>query len=281
MADEKLYHSLSGEITELDTTGLPISPLITNIDQYTDNFGLLRKMGLGGSDSGAIMGVSPYTTRKDLIAEKLRPYLTEEEQHRGGLSAVRKGVDLEPLIIYKAEQAFNTSIMKPNDMYVFDQYPYLTMNFDGVMEQPWEDHTRGTSGKYISMEIKVLTYFGEKHYDKSKAFYSQWTGWSQVPERIDLYNASIDEKSAMYGIPPYYYTQAQVELMALGEPPYCYLTLMAEKDWNIYSWWIWRDEAFIEAYKQEATKVWTEISQKRGPNWTIPEIENIPEVRFI
>lgn len=52
----------------------------------------------------------------------------------------------------------------------------------GVMEQKWQDPARGTSGRYMPMEIKVLTYFGEKHYDKSKAFYSQWSGWSQIPD---------------------------------------------------------------------------------------------------
>ena len=64
----------------LDLSELDIEVDIANIDQYpNEQYALLRKNGLGTSDSSIVLGVNPYTSKNDLIAEKCRNYLTEEE----------------------------------------------------------------------------------------------------------------------------------------------------------------------------------------------------------
>ena len=86
----------------LDLSELDIEVDIANIDQYPNQeYALLRKNGLGTSDSSIVLGVNPYKSLSDLIAEKCRNYLTEEELEVGDKSAVRKGRELEPLIIHK------------------------------------------------------------------------------------------------------------------------------------------------------------------------------------
>ena len=62
---------------ELDLSQLDIVVDIPNIDQYENSdYALLRKNGLGTSDSSIVLGVNPYTTRAELVAEKCRDYLT-------------------------------------------------------------------------------------------------------------------------------------------------------------------------------------------------------------
>ena len=74
----------------LDLSELDIEIDIANIDKYpNEQYALLRKNGLGTSDSSIVLGVNPYTSKNDLIAEKCRNYLTEEELEVGTKSAVR------------------------------------------------------------------------------------------------------------------------------------------------------------------------------------------------
>jgi hypothetical protein len=265
---------LGEEGQHLDLTGLPIEVAIPDIDANPEFFGLFRKLGLGGSDSSALLDVSPFTTYVDLIEEKARNYLTEDEQEVGDLANVRKGNELEPLIIQKTAAYMGKTILKPADMYRFSGAPWMTMNFDGVMEQEWQDPQTGGFGRYVPVEIKVLTVWGEKHYDKRKASFQEPFGLvNAVPERVDLMNASIAEKAGIYGIPPYYYTQLQNENLALGRPPYSYLSILAEKDWSLYYWFVWRDDAVQGALIERARQAWVEISRLRGPDYTVPAIE--------
>jgi predicted phage-related endonuclease len=102
----------------LDITNYPLEIVVQNIDQFVnEDYALLRKNGLGTSDSSALLGVNPFTSREDLIAEKVRNYITEEEKGIGDLTNVRKGRDLEPLIIQKYEKYMGSTIIKPIDMY--------------------------------------------------------------------------------------------------------------------------------------------------------------------
>ena len=50
-------------------------------------------------------------------------------------------------------------------MYVFKDYPYLKMNFDGVNIE---------NERPFPVEIKVATFYGQKHYDPSKAIFSEF-----------------------------------------------------------------------------------------------------------
>ena len=154
------------EVRELDLKRVPIEIAVENIDSVSkEDFTQLRRQGFGGSDSSVLVGVNPFNTVSDLIQSKLRTELSEEEKAIGKLTAVRKGNDLEPLIISKATEILKTVVFKPPHMYRFKEFPYLTMNFDGVTD---------LDGKqYMPVEIKVCTIRGEKHYNKFKAIFDE------------------------------------------------------------------------------------------------------------
>ena len=245
---------------ELDLEGLPIEIDIHNIDLYPNQeYALLRKNGLGTSDSSIVLGVNPYTSVSELIREKCRDYLTEDELAVGDKSAVRKGRELEPLIIHKHTQIMGRKVIKPVHMYKHKDFPYIKFNFDGVL-----DKVKMADGKmqYIPDEIKVVTMYGMKHYQKHKATYSESVGWREVPPKYCDMTGSIEDKAAMYGIPPYYYTQLQQQIFGL-DAPYGFLTVLFEKDWEVHSWFVWRDQKLINDLILQDTKTWNTIETRR------------------
>lgn len=250
----------------LDLSALDIEIDIANIDQYPNNeYALLRRNGLGTSDSSIVLGVNPYTSKAELIDQKCRNYLTEEELEVGNKAAVRKGAQLEPLIIHKHHQILGKRIIKPIDMYRHKRYPYIKFNFDGVIDK---EELPGGGYQYIPDEIKVVTIYGKKHYKTNLATFSELTGWNKIPEHHELKNISIEEKAALYGIPPYYYTQLQQQIFGLNAP-YGFLTVMFEDNWCVYSFLVWRDQKVINQLIIEDGKTWMAIEKKRPENFDL------------
>ena len=251
---------------KLDLSELDIEIDIENIDQYpNEEYALLRKNGLGTSDSSIVLGVNPYKTRSDLIAEKCRDYLTEEELEVGDKSAVRKGRDLEPMIIYKHSQIMDRHVIKPIDMYRHKDYPHIKFNFDGVLDKLYNDDD---TYQYIPDEIKVVTIYGMKHYQFDKAFFREHKGFGIIPPHYEEENVNIEGKANMYGIPPYYYTQLQQQIFGLNAP-YGFLTVLNEKNWEINSFFVWRDQKVINQLIIEDSKTWSIIENKRPAGFNL------------
>lgn len=250
-------------IDDIDVSGLPIEVYVKDIDQVpNEEYAKIRKDSIGASDSSIILKVNPYKTTAQLIKEKATTELTEEEKQVGELTAVRKGRDLEPLIILKDEQFFNRKVFKPKDMYRFKDTPWLTLNFDGVYQE--------ASGQYIPVEIKTVTQYGEKHYNKNKGVFDEYNGMKMLPENYsDSIINTIEMKANQYGIPPYYYTQLQVQMHALNAP-YGYLSILFDKDWRFHSYLVYADHKLWNEYVIESWKVWQEV-EKLNPSKKIDQ----------
>lgn len=218
-----------------------------------EEFALIRRDGFGGSDSSVLLGVNPYTSKHELLDQKARTTLTQEEMETGEQTAVIKGNDLEPLIIQKFAKTFNLNVLKPTDMYTFKDYPYLTMNFDGIID---------AGNKYFPAEIKVVTKKGERHYDPTKVVYSEHYGLQALPQNYSITNNSWETKAALYGIPPYYYTQLQQEIFATGAP-FGFLATLWEATWKLHVYFVWADPACQNALIVEGFKAWQHVERMR------------------
>lgn len=242
---------------ELELTRLPIALYYKDVDKLSgEQFTLIRRDGFGGSDSGVLCGVNPFDKITDIIDQKARTTLTEEEKEVGQQTAVIKGNDLEPLIIHKFEKVFGMRTMKPTDMYVYKDFPWLKMNFDGVT---------GTPKQYIPVEIKVVTKKGERHYNPGLCYYTEEQGLRSMPlQNFSLSsNNSIETKAAQYGIPPYYYTQLQDEMMAL-DAPFGYLCTLWESVWKLHVYVIYADPYTQNAIKIQGFKAWDAVEKLRN-----------------
>ena len=218
-----------------------------------EEFALIRRDGFGGSDSSVLLGVNPFTSKHEMLDQKARTTLTQEEMETGEQTAVIKGNDLEPLIIQKFAKTFNLDVLKPTDMYTFKEYPYLTMNFDGIID---------AGNKYFPAEIKVVTKKGERHYDPTKVVYSEHYGLQALPQNYSITNNSWETKAALYGIPPYYYTQLQAEIFA-ADAPFGFLATLWEATWKLHVYFVWADPACQNALIVEGFKAWQQVERMR------------------
>lgn len=194
---------------------------VEHIDKVSEEeYAMLRKESFGGSDSSILCGVNLYKTLNQLIKEKNCKYITDEEKEVGNKAIVRKGKDLEPIILDKAAQELGIEINKPTAMFEFKEEPILTLNYDGVAEE---------NQVLIPIEAKLVSKYGEKYYNKDKTLEEN----KEVDMKIegDSLEAHIKRKALRIGIPAYYYTQVQQEIMGLNAP-YGYLAVLFDDSWT-------------------------------------------------
>ena len=244
-------------LTNLDLSRTLMEIAVENVQSLSeDEYTLIRRQGIGASDMAALLGVSVYKTDVDLIAEKRSKIITPEEREVGMKDVVRKGRDLEPLILQKASVFLDgQQPLKPADMYRSVEAPYITTNFDGVIEQ--DNH-------YIPVEAKYVSPYGDKYYNKEHAIYREifpdkrTTTLAPIAYETGNLIDKIKARAARVGIPPYYYVQVQTQNYML-KSPYGYLVALHDKGWECCIYFVRRDEEVIQACKVHGAKAWENI----------------------
>lgn len=213
------------------------------LNQGNSAFATLRRVGFGASDSSILLGVNPFDKKgiPGLIEQKKATEETEEEKAIGKMVNVRKGVDLEDLILSKCSDLMNLKAEKPPHMYRI-KGTHLTINYDGVCEP--------TRDLKIPMEVKFVSTYGRKYYEFEKFK----TSADQVLDLYDLAplgdevnNIYLSKRAKEAGIPIYYYTQIQQQMMGYNAP-FAYLCIVDDKNWEFGFFVVMADE-----------KVWDEL----------------------
>lgn len=202
-------------------------------DMSHEDYALARKNYFGASDSSILCGVNLYKNMSQLIAEKNAKYLTKEELEVGEKPIVRKGYDLEPIILNKAEEVLNAVIHKPKDMFKFKGTNGLSVNYDGVMQD---------NGTWVPVEAKLVSKYGEKYYNKNVTMDAAKT--VSVAVEGESLEQHIKRKALKLGIPAYYYTQVQQEIAGL-DAPHGYLAALFDETWTFKVFYIPRDNYVI------------------------------------
>lgn len=241
--------------TDLEALGLKIVCPNAYELARTDNeaFIRLRRNSIGASDSSIILGVNPFSDTAKLIEQKCSPGITEEELAVGEKENVRKGADLEPLILEKFEEWSGMFTYKPNAMYQLQKFPQLTVNFDGIL---------CLDNVFIPAEAKFVSVYANKYWDRSKAINMPHEGFPVRCAGRDI-QTHIKESAELYGIPPYYYTQVQQQLLALNAP-FGYLAAMFDKGWEFKVFKIFADVPTQSALTDISQNVWEVIMNKRA-----------------
>jgi hypothetical protein len=233
---------------------------IKNVDQLTDEeFTKSRFNSFGASDAQVLLGVAyeSKTTSPKTIEELLHEKINEtNDPEISKKASVRKGKELEPLIIEKINKTFNTIALKPKHTYTNSNG--LSTNFDAILFEPVVDSENIVIAiRPIPVEIKVCTTFGRKNYNFNKAI-SEFDYQNSFIERaLPLLPAyyplpkKIEQIAEDIGIPAYYYAQMQQEI-AFTNSRYGILAVMDELNWTMYYFYVPRDEDTIAQLKRIA-----------------------------
>lgn len=217
-----------------------------------EKFIAIRRNGFGASDSSIVLGVNPFNTPEDLIKQKLATTITAEEIAIGEKENVRKGADLEPIILNKFEQWSSFATSKPNAMYRLTNHPQLTVNFDGIINM---------SNICIPVEAKYVSAYANKYWDRSKAIDAPYEGTAKLCGGAGL-EEHLRLSAELYGIPVYYYTQVQQQLLSLTAP-FGYLAALFDKGWELKVFKIFADEYTQKELIVASEKLWKKIEEKR------------------
>lgn len=233
--------------------------LVANASEMSRNdqdaFRMIRRQGFGASDSSILLGVNPFPngTIEKLLEQKRSMVATEDEMLIGQMVNVRKGSDLEPIIMRKFEQVCGLEegrVEKPDGMYGI-KGTHLTVNFDGVLSLP---------PFTVPVECKFVSAYGGKHYNVGKA-----QGHNLAVSMYDLMNLGTEvnniylmRRAEECGIPIYYYTQVQQQLYAL-KAPFGFLAALFDKDWELKVFTIMADPLVHQALLDSSEHWWDKV----------------------
>lgn len=235
-------------------------------------FAQSRMNGFGGSDSSVLLDVA-YSSKKvdpktidELIEEKITETWDKSIQH---LASVRKGRELEPLILKKLHDIFNATILKPNFSYM-DYKTGLAMNFDGIVYE--KNKVLDDEYNPVPIEIKVATTFGRFNYvfanaisefDDNCSYFLHNKRPSLMPNSGEKIEELIEKRANTIGFKGYYYTQLQQEIYFLGAT-HGYLAVLDELNWEIHIFKVPRDEQVISILKERARKAYEILAHAKG-----------------
>ncbi len=106
-----------------------------------------RRLGIGGSDAAAILGISPWRTARDLYYDKLNVVTADDIDN---WVALEVGNLLEPLVARIFAKKMGLNVYQWKKMFQHPQYPWMLADLDYLVDLP--------DGKRAILEIKTTNY---------------------------------------------------------------------------------------------------------------------------
>lgn len=126
----------------------------------------LRLKGIGGSDAGAVMGMSPWSSAFMVYMDK-KGFAPEQEDN----DAMAHGRRMEPVLrkefpeLFKEETGVEVEVFTSPYLYHSKRHPFMLANIDGIVNVPYPGHTLA-DGQVIEgdglLEIKTADSFMRK-----------------------------------------------------------------------------------------------------------------------
>lgn len=142
-----------------------------------------RRLGIGGSDIAAILGINKWATPLDIFLEKIsieEPY--EQDNSLIGPNPMEWGNIMEPVLIKHFERATDLACVTDLETFVHPDYPYMRANIDARI-----------IGEDAILECKTAGQFAGKEWSN--------LGGDNIPEPYLLqcaYYAEITSVSKVY-----------------------------------------------------------------------------------
>lgn len=87
-----------------------------------------RKRGIGGSDAGAVCGLSPYRTAMQVYEDKTSDVIEEIDNE-----AMRQGREFEDYVARRFMEATGKKVRRANFMYYDEEYPFMLADVDRMV----------------------------------------------------------------------------------------------------------------------------------------------------
>lgn len=210
-----------------------------NEEQWLRN----RRSGIGGSETGAIMGLSKYSTPLQVYKEKVDGITKDMSDN----AFVKKGKDLEPLIrnmyVVPHMRELGYRVLYPNCAVVSKESPWLQATPDAfAIPDTLDEEPDKSKDPCIIIEIKWVSEYAEEN----------WYG--------EEYG----------GVPSYYYAQVQHYMYCTGASRAIVCALF-DKTWEMHYFDVIRDIGFIKSMLEITKFFWynnicTKIPPKAMPS---------------
>lgn len=87
-----------------------------------------RKMGITGTDAGAIVGMNPYKSALQVFVDKTTDNLDNFDNE-----AMKQGRDLEEYVVQRFSEATGKKVRRANAIFVSDEHPWMLADFDRLV----------------------------------------------------------------------------------------------------------------------------------------------------
>lgn len=87
-----------------------------------------RKLGIGGSDAGAICGLNPYVTAMQVYQDKTSDNVDDTDNE-----AMRQGRDLEDYVAQRFMKATGKKVRRANAIFYNERHPFMLANVDRLI----------------------------------------------------------------------------------------------------------------------------------------------------
>lgn len=148
----------------------------------------LRKLSIGGSDAGALMGMNSYKGQIGVYADKMglvEPTETNE--------AMRLGNDLEAYVAERFTEKTGKKVRNDNFMYSDDEYEFITANIDRVVV-----------GENAGLECKTMSSFSKWDLENGEVpatYYCQCQHYMMVMGFERMYLCVLVFQRGVYVVP--------------------------------------------------------------------------------
>ena len=102
--------------------------LVSTVGLSREDWLKYRKMGIGGSDAGAICGLNPYSSAMQVYYDKTSAVTEDEDKE-----AMRQGRELEQYVAERFMEATGLKVRRANAIFMHEKNPFMLANVDRLI----------------------------------------------------------------------------------------------------------------------------------------------------
>lgn len=125
---------------------------VSTIDLPKEEWLKYRKMGITGTDAGAITGMNPYVSAFSVYQDKVTDIMEQNDNE-----AMRQGRDMEEYVAKRFEMETGFKVRRANAIYQNEEHPFMLADFDRILV-----------GQKAGLECKTVSPYSADKWEDNK-----------------------------------------------------------------------------------------------------------------